>query len=75
MWGEVVHQDKAEARFIGDMSHGWVGSDFVRSVGFGWEQWSDGASGVRCGSRWRPESYCEMWRGSGGVRVGWWPSG
>jgi hypothetical protein len=33
VWGEVVHRDKAEARFIGDMPHGWVGSDFVRAMG------------------------------------------
>jgi hypothetical protein len=33
VWGEVVWRDPAEARFIGDMPHGWVGSDFVRSVG------------------------------------------
>lgn len=33
VWGEIVWNDKAEARFIGDMPHGWVGSDFIRSVG------------------------------------------
>jgi len=33
VWGEVVHRDQAEAKFIGDMPHGWVGSDFVRAVG------------------------------------------
>ncbi len=33
VWGEVVWRDQAEARFIGDMPHGWVGSDFIRSVG------------------------------------------
>lgn len=33
VWGEVVHRDQSEARFIGDMPHGWVGSDFVRAVG------------------------------------------
>jgi hypothetical protein len=32
VWGEVVHRDKAEATFIGDMSHGRVGSYFVRSM-------------------------------------------
>jgi hypothetical protein len=31
--GEVVHRGKAEARFSGDMPHGRVGSDFVRSMG------------------------------------------
>jgi hypothetical protein len=31
-WAEVVFQDERAARFIGDMPHTWVGSDFVRSV-------------------------------------------
>ncbi len=39
VWGEVVHRDKTEARFIGDMPHGWVGSDFVRSM---WDLVGDG---------------------------------
>jgi hypothetical protein len=31
-WPEVVTRDPREPRFIGDMPHGWVASDFVRSV-------------------------------------------
>ena len=31
-WAEVVFQDKRSARFLGDMPHTWVGSDFIRSV-------------------------------------------
>ncbi|HSK19136.1 MAG TPA: discoidin domain-containing protein [Longimicrobiales bacterium] len=31
-WAEVVSRDRGEPRFIGDMPHGWVGSDFIRSV-------------------------------------------
>jgi hypothetical protein len=31
-WAEVVWRDARTARFIGDMPHTWVGSDFVRSV-------------------------------------------
>jgi F5/8 type C domain len=31
-WAEVVDHDPRHARFIGDMPHTWVGSDFVRSV-------------------------------------------
>jgi len=31
-WAEVVYQDARAARFIGDMPHTWVGSDFIRSV-------------------------------------------
>lgn len=30
-WAEVVFRNKREPRFIGDMPHTWVGSDFVRS--------------------------------------------
>jgi hypothetical protein len=31
-WGEVVARDARAPRFIGDMPHTWVGTDFVRSV-------------------------------------------
>ncbi len=31
-WAEVVGRDARALRFIGDMPHGWVGSDFIRSV-------------------------------------------
>ncbi|MBE0564520.1 MAG: discoidin domain-containing protein [Krumholzibacteria bacterium] len=31
-WAEVVGRDERAARFIGDMPHTWVGSDYVRSV-------------------------------------------
>ena len=31
-WAEVVGRDERAARFIGDMPHTWVGSDFVRSI-------------------------------------------
>jgi len=31
-WAEVVFQDERAARFLGDMPHTWVGSDFIRSV-------------------------------------------
>ena len=30
-WAEVVGRDPRELRFIGDMPHGWVASDFIRS--------------------------------------------
>jgi len=30
-WAEVVWHDPATPRFIGDMPHAWVGSDFIRS--------------------------------------------
>jgi hypothetical protein len=31
-WAEVVWRDPATPKFIGDMPHTWVGSDFIRSV-------------------------------------------
>jgi hypothetical protein len=31
-WAEVVGRDARKPRFIGDMPHAWVASDFVRSV-------------------------------------------
>jgi hypothetical protein len=31
-WAEVVWQDPATPKYIGDMPHTWVGSDFIRSV-------------------------------------------
>ncbi len=31
-WPEVIGHDVAHARFIGDLPHGWVASDFLRSA-------------------------------------------
>jgi hypothetical protein len=31
-WAEVVHRDKRHPRFIGDMPHTWVGSDYINSI-------------------------------------------
>jgi hypothetical protein len=31
-WAEVVFRDEKSPRFIGDMPHTWVGSDFIRSI-------------------------------------------
>ncbi|MGQ0721852.1 MAG: discoidin domain-containing protein [Candidatus Eiseniibacteriota bacterium] len=31
-WPEVVWRDLRSPRFLGDLPHGWVGSDFLRSV-------------------------------------------
>ena len=52
-WAEVVFQDPATPKFIGDMPHTWVGSDFIRSVidMFAYEREEDStlvlAAGVR----------------------------
>ncbi len=44
-WAEVVGRDAREPRFIGDMPHGWVASDFIRSIldMFAYEREQDGA--------------------------------
>jgi hypothetical protein len=31
-WAEVVGHDARKPRFVGDMPHGWVASDFIRSA-------------------------------------------
>jgi hypothetical protein len=31
-WAEVVYRDPRTPKFIGDMPHTWVGSDFIRSI-------------------------------------------
>ena len=31
-WPEVVGRDPRQPRFVGDMPHGWVASDFIRAV-------------------------------------------
>jgi hypothetical protein len=31
-WAEVVGRDPRQPRFLGDMPHGWVASDFIRSA-------------------------------------------
>jgi hypothetical protein len=42
-WAEVVFPAVREPRFIGDMPHGWVGSDFIRSFldRFAYERFED----------------------------------
>ncbi|MEO6582040.1 MAG: hypothetical protein ABIN68_04435, partial [Sphingomicrobium sp.] len=42
-WAEVVGRNPREIRFIGDMPHAWVASDFVRGVldMFAWERRDD----------------------------------
>ena len=44
-WAEVVWQDPDKPKFIGDMPHTWVASDFLRSVldFFAYERQSDSA--------------------------------
>jgi hypothetical protein len=44
-WAEVVGRELRQPRFVGDMPHGWVASDFIRSALdlFAYEREADGA--------------------------------
>jgi hypothetical protein len=50
-WAEVVWHDPLATKFIGDLPHTWVGSDFIRSVldFFAYERETDGALVVGAG--------------------------
>ena len=60
-WAEVVGREAREPRFVGDMPHGWVASDYIRSVLdlFAYER-EDGA-------RWCSPRACRSngWTGTG----------
>ncbi|MGH8040572.1 MAG: discoidin domain-containing protein [Rudaea sp.] len=55
-WAEVVGRNPREIRFIGDMPHGWVASDFIRSAldRFSYERAADHALVLAAGipARW-----------------------
>jgi hypothetical protein len=63
-WAEVVGADARESRFVGDMPHGWVASDFIRSVLdlFAYERESDESLVLAAGV---PDS----WLDDDGIRV------
>jgi hypothetical protein len=44
-WPEVIGRDPRQPRFVGDMPHGWVASDFIRAALdlFAFERQRDGA--------------------------------
>ena len=48
-WAEVVRHDAGAARFLGDMPHTWVGSDFIRSLldMFAYAEGTDSAAAAR----------------------------
>lgn len=50
-WGEVVWRERDAPKFIGDMPHGWVGAEFIRSVldWFAYERERDSALVVGAG--------------------------
>jgi hypothetical protein len=55
-WAEAVGREPRKPRFVGDIPHAWVGSDFVRAVldMFAYERSSDGALVLGAGipARW-----------------------
>ena len=64
-WAEVVWHDRDTPKFIGDMPHSWVASDYIRSVldMFAYDRASDSALVVGAG-------IAEQWvREAPGVRV------
>jgi hypothetical protein len=70
-WAEVVGRDVRHPRFIGDMPHTWVGSDFIRSLldMLAWER-EDGALVLAAGV---PTAWAEDTEGVGvrGLRTPW----
>jgi hypothetical protein len=63
-WAEVVGKVPRESRFVGDMPHGWVASDFIRSVLdlFAWEREADSALVLAAGVP-------AAWLGGDGVAI------
>jgi len=59
-WPEVVDREPRRVRFLGDLPHTWVGSDYVRSVLdlFAYEREADGALVIAAGvpDRWLADS-------------------
>ncbi len=68
-WGEVVWRDLRTPRFVGDMPHTWVGSDFARSFLdlFAYEREADSALVVGAGL---PERWIRSERGVSVTRLG-----
>ncbi len=70
-WPEIVWHDRRAPKFIGDLPHTWVGSDFLRSAAdlFVYEREADSALVVGAGVD-------EAWLADSGVRVTrlstWW---
>jgi hypothetical protein len=63
-WAEVVGRDPRQPRFVGDMPHGWVASDFIRSATdlFAYERESDQSLVLAAGVD-------ERWLNGAGIRV------
>lgn len=75
-WAEVVWHDARAARFIGDMPHTWVGSDYVRSVldMFAYERRGEAGDGGADAALVLAAGLPAAWLDEGGVRVGGLPT-
>jgi hypothetical protein len=64
-WAEVVGRDPRESRFVGDMPHGWVASDFIRSALdlFAYERESDRSIVIAAGIP-------DAWLDGDGIAIG-----
>lgn len=75
-WAEVVWRDPRAPRFIGDMPHTWVGSDFIRSALdlFAYERSGDSALVIAAGvpAAWARDPIGVQVRG---LRTPWGPLG
>ena len=49
-WAEAIHRDPLSTQFLGDLPHGWVGSDFIRSMLDLFAYESDGDSALVIGA-------------------------
>ncbi|HEX9148127.1 MAG TPA: discoidin domain-containing protein [Thermoanaerobaculia bacterium] len=71
-WAEVVWRDPRAPKFIGDMPHGWVGSDFIRAFLdlFAYDRPADGALVLGAGV---PAEWLRAGRGVSmhGLRTRW----
>jgi hypothetical protein len=68
-WGEVVWRDPRTPKFVGDIPHTWVGSDFVRSFLdlFAYEREEDASLVVAAGV---PDAWVRSARGVSVKRLG-----
>ena len=73
-WAEVVGREKREPRFIGDMPHAWISSDYIRSALdlFAYERDRDHALVLAAGV---PEAWLDTRQGVGvkGLRTAYGP--
>ncbi|MBL8887234.1 MAG: hypothetical protein JNK16_11275 [Phycisphaerales bacterium] len=68
-WAEVVWRDPKTPKFIGDMPHTWVASDFLNSVRSMFVYEDEASQALVLGAGIKPE-----WLAGEGVSIGSWPT-